>query len=112
MLLPLVKDRCVDGWLPVIRRNIYFVAACVLSTFLQTLVHIRAEAWRNVRDGSPGDSWYVVNVILLGSVFLAMMPVLRRGPWWQKPFALVFWIYPVLVLGDYIQMSLFILSQP
>jgi hypothetical protein len=44
-------------------------------------------------------AYYVLNIVLASGALLLMLPILRRGKWWQRLFAGVFCLYPLIVLA-------------
>ncbi len=98
------------------KRDKYILAAFVISLLLQCWLVARITSMQTkmqtVRHFAPGESWYVLNVVLAGAVLVAMAAVLRTGSWRQRLAALVLCICPLIFLYDLCRWCLAVISRP
>ena len=86
-----------------------FIACTLIELWL--LARITYIERTRIRDWTPPDSWYVLNVALAGTVLVTMVTVLRTGRWWQRVIALVVSIFPVMFIYDVCRWSATFLAQ-
>ena len=87
----------------VLKKTAYLVLAFLGSAFFQFLILYRTKREIAVNRitgvNQPSSAYYVLNIALAGAALLLMLPILRRGKWWQRLFAGVFCLYPLIVLA-------------
>ena len=86
-----------------LKKTACLVLAFLGSAFFQFLIFYRTEreiaVSRTTGVNQPSSAYYVLNIVLAGGALLLMLPILRRGKWWQRLFAGVFCLYPLIVLA-------------
>jgi hypothetical protein len=84
------------------KKDKYILAAFIGCTLVEfwLLTRITYIQRTRIRDWTPPDSWYVLNLVLAGVVLVAMAAVVRTGRWWQRLVALVVCICPGMFIYD------------
>ncbi len=77
-------------------KRTYPAFAFVGAILLELLLWHRSARLSQIKDYTPPDSWYFVNIGLVCVALLLLAPVLRHGITWQRIVAWILCAYPVV----------------
>ena len=96
----------------VLRWDIYAYCAAIAAILLQFFVYRRVYCKVYPRHHMFSDAWIISNFLLLSLAALLMVPVIRRGLWWQRIGASLLCLIPLWMTLERIVWSLSMLVQP